>query len=369
MNINSLSLFLIFLYLVVPICKSENISFNQQNNFGGFGSSINKIGDKSLVITDDSLIDENINSCNSINVQEFNLKDAEYSYRIKFANLNNRENKNYSYYDKSNNKKIKISNTKWGVVWNYVDAENYNYIELQCMNTALYSLDDARRLHIKIAKRKDSKENVVCDRILSKRVNLYDGYNTIELRCKNNRLIVLIGNEQLVEVANFEEDLYSKDTKIGYFVGPGAKLKINNISISLDKNMNSYLATDWTIESLNKYFAKSEDELEGYWTYLDRNLNKERLGIGGEYRLAIVKEDDSYTILYINGAKINRSNWRECMVKGKLKETQFVNHYNLVWYDAMMEAFESNVFAKVDENMILELNFPIQKSKLRFAKE
>ncbi len=56
------------------------------------------------------------------------------------------------------------------------------------------------------------------------------------------------------------------------------------------------------------------------------------------------------------------------MLKGKLIPTLFEGHYDLVWYDGKMQRMDSDISASMEQGVILTLNFPLYRSKLRFSK-
>lgn len=125
-------------------------------------------------------------------------------------------------------------------------------------------------------------------------------------------------------------------------------------------------------ENLNEYFADTKDSREGFWTYLDRNLDYKDCSLGGHYRLACVSDGDGgYLLLYMGGAERGAGLWTPMMIKGRLRPTAFTGHYDLIWTDAFghteSEA-ESNASFDMD-NSLLTLDFPLYgRSQLRFAK-
>ncbi|MCI9607757.1 MAG: hypothetical protein HFJ94_06250 [Muribaculaceae bacterium] len=107
---------------------------------------------------------------------------------------------------------------------------------------------------------------------------------------------------------------------------------------------------------------------EGIWTFLDRDTDSRRALAGGRYTLGIIKQSDGpgYDIIYLGGAEVNSSRWKEGMKKGTLTPTIFSNHYDLTWFDSQMEPIERDANASVEQSSILTLSFPLMKSTLRF---
>lgn len=125
-------------------------------------------------------------------------------------------------------------------------------------------------------------------------------------------------------------------------------------------------------ESLNEYFADTKDSREGFWTYLDRNLDYKDCTLGGQYRLACVSDrEGGYLLLYISGAERGARIWTPMMIKGRLRPTAFAGHYDLIWTDAFghtESGAESNASFDM-ANSLLTLDFPLYgRSQLRFAK-
>ena len=90
--------------------------------------------------------------------------------------------------------------------------------------------------------------------------------------------------------------------------------------------------------------------------------------MGGRYTLAVVRADDGYDLLYINGAQVKKSQWQPCMKKGHLTKTIFSGNYDLIWIDATLEPISEDAYATIENGVILTLNFPIYKSQVRFVK-
>ena len=127
-------------------------------------------------------------------------------------------------------------------------------------------------------------------------------------------------------------------------------------------------STTWTCEALDEYFAQSADPVEGYWKYLDRDMQDDWLKLGGRYTLAVVRADDGYDIIYIDGAQVKKSQWQSGMLKGHIKKTVFSGNYDLMWIDATMEPISEDTYATIENGIILSLYFPVYKSQVRFAK-
>lgn len=142
------------------------------------------------------------------------------------------------------------------------------------------------------------------------------------------------------------------------------------LSLMCQESDNSGAETGFgSLASLNEYLLSSENTLERVWRYLDRDTDSRLLNLGGDYSLATVrKADGSYDILYIGGARVNRKYWKPLMLKGRLMPTPFINHYDLMWYDAYGRLIDREVSADIENGgSILKLNLPLQGGTVRFA--
>ncbi len=124
-----------------------------------------------------------------------------------------------------------------------------------------------------------------------------------------------------------------------------------------------------TVADLDTYLDATTDQREGRWVYLDRDTDPRTLNTGGDYRLATVARDDGcIEIIYLGGAKSADGHWQPLRLKGLLTPTTFVNHYNLVWYDAYGSRIDAETCADITDGSILRLNFPLHGGSIRFCK-
>lgn len=121
---------------------------------------------------------------------------------------------------------------------------------------------------------------------------------------------------------------------------------------------------------LREYIKQSENPLETYWAYLDRDIKPEKAHIGGFYTLATVATTDgSYIIVYIDGAENGAKHWEPLRIKGRLKPTDFENHFTLEWYDAASRSIDKETSADILlNNTVLRLNFPLYEASVRFSR-
>lgn len=131
-----------------------------------------------------------------------------------------------------------------------------------------------------------------------------------------------------------------------------------------------YPAPKYSMEEIDSIITIEKGKgASGYYTYLDRDNDTRLAQPGGFYKLALISDNDGgYEIIYLDGAEVNSALWKPGMLKGRLRPTIFKNNYDLEWLDSANLPIAREVFATLTDNVILELNFPIYKTKLRFSR-
>lgn len=136
-----------------------------------------------------------------------------------------------------------------------------------------------------------------------------------------------------------------------------------------DVRLEKTLMTAYSAEALRERFDATDDPVEGFWDYLDRENNPRYARPGGRYRIALVNDGGgNYDIIYVAGAEVESSRWHPGMRKGLLTATPFVGHYDMQWIDSTFHKRLTDMHADIDAEGILTLSFPLLETKLRFYK-
>ena len=300
-----------------------------------------------------------------------------YKYYIRFANLHNKEGKSYKVRDTQGNTKS-IASTECGIVFNYT-TRGYWMVSVSCSNSSLYNESvDTRSMTVSLSRIDNGKKSIIQTITLGKDVNLDESYNYLGVNVDDNEIAIKIGKDELNEVMthNFtdqerEASFGVPSNKVGYFVGPGAKISIERTVLSFDNENNSKainLETQWTREALDRHFAASKNPYEGYWTYLDRDMEDKWLKLGGRYTIALVETEKGYDVIYVEGAQVKKSQWHLGMKKGEMTKTIFTDNFTGLWHDATQEAIDQDVYVTFESGVILCFKFPVYKSQIRFSK-
>lgn len=213
-----------------------------------------------------------------------------------------------------------------------------------------------------------SSENLTTRR-LTKNIDSDRCHNTLaaEIDCTSGDVEILAGNDMPEPVAHLQipRDEACLGTGIVAIGSPTFDLIVSERIT----DPTTELMTEWTTESLSRYFAGTHDGTEGFWKYLDRDNDPRYCRPGGTYTLAFVADNNGgYDIIYIDGAETSASLWREGMIKGHLEPTRFKNHYNVRWIDASLNEICDESSATIEQGAIVRFDFPMLKTAIRFSK-
>lgn len=258
-----------------------------------------------------------------------------------------------------------VSRDFWGISWRCCGhAESY-CCTLARGNTDNYDFANAPFVQLTV---KAGDREIVSQRVFDDVGLVAGAENSLCVTIDAHGAVrVAVGNHELVDVAAFS---------IGDFRGVVSWRVVARENVGVIYAMSRegvskcrHLMTDWTVASLDQYFASSVDPLEGYWAYLDRENDSKVMKPGGFYTIAVVAAGSgNYDLIYVDGATVNSGLWSTGMRKGRLVDTRFVNHYDLVWVDAVFDTMSRDVSASVEQGAVLILSFPVYRSQMRFVK-
>ena len=368
---------LVLTYIMIAMCASVASALTLYNTKYNNFQRINH--NTKAIITGDYL-QLNNTSHNSIIVTDTTGIDTftSYKYYIRFANLHNKEGKTYKV-TSSNGTTQSVQSTECGIVFN-AHQDSYWMVVASCTNSNLYNESvDTRSMTLKLVKVANGKKQVVEQVELDKGIDLYESYNYLGVAVDNQHITVKAGRNELkdvmthniaeTEVAEWNYGIPS--VKVGYYVGPGAMISIERTELSFNgevKQTAVNLEPQWTREALDRHFAHSKNPYEGYWTYLDRDMEDKWLRIGGRYTIALVETERGYDVIYIDGAQVKKSQWHLGMKKGEMQKTIFTDNFTGLWYDATGQVIDQDVYVTFESGVIVTFKFPVYKSQVRFSK-
>lgn len=343
--------------LIVILLSIPSISFCEtlyRDFLTGF-SDISQYENAEHFILIENQLDEKI-----FETQKFNLNDQNFTYQIRLkTEIATRKSKLLDY----------DNNMQYGIIWNYTSPNNY--CALQISQKADWQYDDIlakRYLLVEIFEISNGKRIDTLTKKMLNNISYDNEYNSIQIKHNNQTTIISIGNKELHPILTTDKLKFKGNNRIGYYVSPKSRLKIKRIQFESSPYKSSIGKTDYKKDELDSIFSSSSDPIEGYYCYLDRNMNEGKCKLGGKYRIAIIKECKQYNMVYISGAQMLPKLWSTFMLKGKLFETPFKNHFNIEWISAEKETIMDESYADYN-NGILTLNFPKYEMQVRFYKE
>lgn len=259
------------------------------------------------------------------------------------------------------NKERTGNNTQWwGIAWN----NDTDSLILRGRNTAYGDFTDTQVLDL-IHKRGGKEQLLGC---IKDNANLPSGAHSLAIEWhRKESTNVSAGAKQLTTVppTTLPLPLYPSARII---TSPDTKIEIASVVTEWTDNPDKYLHPPFPQSCIDSIIRSSGVPIAGYWRYLDRETDDELARPGGKYTLAIVPYRNEIFILYIDGAKILTDSWNRGMIKGRLHDTPFLNHYDLTWYGSEMKAIDDECYATFDSEGVMTCVFPLHKSQLRFYK-
>ena len=340
------------------------------NGFGGlYPHPGMRMQGRYKAIEGDYLVEENATMATAITLDTMAISSTAYRYQLRLANRNNKQGKTRTIKNPMTGGTTTLTSTEWGLIFNRDDMGNYCAVVLSCNNSTPFDdLTDQRSMQVSIVQNDGTGTTTLASTTLTRDVSLEDDFNTLSVDVDGNNVTVAIGKNELQEVL---QAMVTRPVGIvwaGYLVGPGASVAVERAVLTIGNEQQVITTTPWTIDALDQYLAASTDPVEGYWKYLDRDLQDEWLMLGGRYTLAVVRADDGYDLIYVDGAEVKMSLWQPGMLKGHISRTAFTGNYDLMWIDATMEPIDKDAYATIDNGIILTLAFPVYKSQVRLSK-
>jgi hypothetical protein len=260
---------------------------------------------------------------------------------------------------------VRAQGKQWSVLWDYIDEQNYRAATIKLLSTS--GGDEFFNYLSQITISKVVDGNVVASRKTD--VSHANKDASIKLSVKDNVVRIYAGDGTRCIA----------DNSLMHFDGaPGSKVlfRQNRMAkkVRISKEINYRVPATFSrfksLRELGEYLANSKDSIEGYWQYLDRNINAPTVLNGGYYDLAVVKSAEGYDILYVGGAEMYTALWQPLQVKGRLYETIFKDDFDLEWTDGRRsEVMNRDVYVSFEQNAIMTVHFPLLKSEVRFSRK
>ena len=256
----------------------------------------------------------------------------------------------------------------FGVVWDYVDANNYCAVTMQRQSSNHYDELTRDDLFIVTAYKIEDGHKTILQQSKIRESVAFEShkYNSFSIKTANGKLSVLVGHQKLKQIYVCDYQIKGRFVA-GTIVSSGSRLSIKRVQFKDYPDNRRTNMTHYTQEDIDRIISENtSDPYVGYWRYLDRITDDKLFMLGGKYTIIILPDGNgNYEVLYNSGANIYTRYWQPFMKKGMLESTPFFNHYDLHWYSADKKYFFDESYASLSEG-ILTMYFPIQKSSIRF---
>lgn len=195
--------------------------------------------------------------------------------------------------------------------------------------------------------------------------------NVFSLQIKEGELCLKGGNHGLKVIAARSLPAGFSPMASGWKVMPGGAVRIDDVRLTEYSGRSGNAKSPWLGGSLvDEYLADSEDPMEGYWLIYDRSLEESLVRLGGDYRLAMVRSDDGYDLLYMSGAVTNAGSWTPGMVKCRLRPSGADGIWRVEWTDSMFVPISNEVQAQVEgDSGLIKIQFPYHRSSMRLIRQ
>ena len=291
-------------------------------------------------------------------VYEYDVADKVFHYTIRFKSIPSGKNSRFlAEADKGN----------CGVVWNYVDSLNYYTVVLSDFEDYGSDIHNKSGVVVEAVKFSNGKRITLYKEEINSGINSDGGYNSVCLLYDGRSMAVQIGERHLKTFFVIDAPQFEHPFKVGTVTGPRSVTQVKRIQFHSKLQAEKANLTGYTYQQIDSIFAKSRDVKEGYWLHLDRIMDGEKSRLGGKYRLAVIRKEVGYDILYMSGADVFPHIWKPLMLKGRLEDTQFLDNYNVIWYDAEKKVIDDDGFATFTDN-IMTIHLPLNGIEVRFQK-
>lgn len=256
--------------------------------------------------------------------------------------------------------------TKWGIIWNYTDDANYVKATLSLPDEGRYADVYSTEAMVEVVRCRDGEMEKVCSRKITGEIDDTKGMNSLKLVYDGGQATLYVGSTDQKEVAAVP--FGSSGGVVAFFCD--APVRVQRLDVKSHTADSPTMSSFATMDELAAHIKASADPMEGFWEYLDRNVDPAKAVLGGRYTLATVRRGDAYDIIYVRGAEVASDAWRPLQVKGILHPTIFRDNYDMEWITTDMKRITDDCDAMLsDDKAVLTLRFPIAAAQLRLRRK
>ncbi len=294
---------------------------------------------------------------------------SDYAVTFRVDNLHGHPSRRYHYKDSSDN-----TRQRRRPPWAFFIEDSQGkccWVTINKNETADDALSSSSATTVSVSQ--DDLEHPLAEKFIKERELPFAGETLWRIEMASGRMQIIAGDRAPVSIVELPVNLAAIHS-FGFAVAPGGEIMVSDISylpsegLTDDQGTCRDTFTEEELFQLKQRLDDSEDPLEGIWVIFDRTLDESLLKLGGDYKLAIVKNHDRYDIIYLEGARVNGNAWKPGMTKGHLLPTPFDGLYNLRWKDSEGKVLSNSITAQSGEGNTLLLQFPYHSSTIRLRR-
>lgn len=259
---------------------------------------------------------------------------------------------------------VRTEGKQWSLLWDYIDGNNYRMATIKQLSSGNEDIYKYSSL-VTISHISDGK----C--IGSTASEIAHASRTASLKlCITDNTVLLLAGDGTRCIA--DKSLLHFDGKTGSRIifRRDKPIKHTSVHTAMQYRKDKEYTSFYSLDQLDEYLSASTDSIEGYWTYLDRDIDAPNTILGGYYTLATVRNGDSYDIIYVSGADKYSYLWEPLQVKGHLYRTIFTDNFDLVWTNSQRtQTLDRDVYVTFEQNALMTAHFPLYKSEVRFSRK
>lgn len=264
----------------------------------------------------------------------------------------------------------RTSSSGYGIAWGRGDSLYYTATVTAVADDGYESSIEPGYLMFHLARHDGGSEEIIETRKLTGGFDIYRAENSLalELDCNTGIAEIYGGGSLLEKITEIESPRECAQGSMGIVALGKPEIELV-VSEAYTRAAGAEVLPVTADEIMERSRRQDAAKVEGVWEYLDRDNDSSLCRLGGNYRLGVTTDaGGALVIVYLEGAKVNASDWKPGMIKGRLVPTPFQNHYDLLWIDATMQPINEECSATLEPAGTLRLDFPLLKTTFRLSR-
>ncbi len=264
-------------------------------------------------------------------------------------------------------RKARTKRQSWKLVWDMDDTGRHKWVELSSDPRNRVDGVDVPSVDLTVGENNGRTDSIIDKTTLTSSIDTNGGFNSILMEWADGNTRIFAGNRGMQLIFDLQS---ARQPHGSCGIASTDDIDVQDLILECLPLKSHALQTGMTVEQIKAVATEQPGKPTGMWEFMDRENDPALARPGGRYILAITDSGTpgTYLIIYMDGAQINAGNWKPGMLKGKLEETPFEQHYKLTWYDAMMEPMEHDIHADMPNRVLLSLEFPLMRTLMRFSR-